>query len=225
MDNIKISVLLAVYNGEKYIKKSIESVLNQTYSNIELLIGFNGTIDKSKKIVSEFNDSRIKTFDYGIDAGKAKTLNKMIGQASSDWLAMQDDDDNWMPKKLQKQVEYINEYDIIGTQILYINESEEIIGQPNLSTNHNDILSKSLNGENQIANTSAIFKKTKAIEVGGWDENIVGIEDYDFWLKMMVKANCKTKNLNTCYVWHRLHNNSNFNTKVWDIEKMIKKYK
>ena len=73
-----ISILLAVYNGEKYIRKSIDSILNQSYKDFELLIGFNGTIDNSKKIVSEYNDSRIRVFDYNDDKGKAKTLNKLI---------------------------------------------------------------------------------------------------------------------------------------------------
>jgi glycosyltransferase involved in cell wall biosynthesis len=224
MNNIKISVLLAIYNGEKYLKKSIESVLNQTYTNFELLIGFNGTIDNSKKIVLEFNDYRIKIFDYGMDKGKAKTLNNLLKECSGDWVAIQDDDDIWLPQKIEEQMKLIKDYDIIGTQIFYINEEEKIIGTPNLSNNHDDILSKSLNGENQIANTSAVFKKVKAIEVDGWDEKIDGIEDFDFWLKMMIIAKCKTKNLNKHYVWHRLHSNSNFNTKKYDLQFLLKKY-
>lgn len=224
MNDIKVSVLLAIYNGEKYVKESIESVLNQSYSNIELLIGFNGTKDNSKEIVSEFNDSRIKIFDFGMDKGKAKTINKLLVESSGDWLAIQDDDDVWLPKKIQEQVKYIEEYDIIGTQILYINKYGIITGGPNLATNHEDILLKSLNGDNQIANTSAIFKKSKALEVGGWDEQLDGVEDYDFWLKMMVNAKCKVKNLNKHHTWHRLHPISNFNTKSFDLQSLLIKY-
>ena len=159
MNDVKISVLLAVYNGEKFIKKAIESVLLQTYSNIELLIGFNGTVDKSKEIVSQFNDAKIRVFDYGMDKGKAKTINKLLKESVGDWVAIQDDDDVWLPKKLEAQMRFVEEYDIIGTQIFYINEIDERTGGPTLSTSHESILFKSLNGDNQIANTSAIFKK------------------------------------------------------------------
>lgn len=226
MKDLKLSVLLAVYNGEKYIKKSVESVLNQTFQNLELLVGFNGTIDKSKNIVSEFlQDSRLKVFDYGMDSGKSKTINKLLKESTGNWIAIQDDDDIWLPKKVEEQMKFVDECEIIGTQILYINENDEIIGSPKLSYSHDEILSKSLNGDNQIANTSAIFSKNKAMEVNGWDESLDGIEDFDFWLKMMKTAGCTAINLKDYHVWHRLHNKSNFNTKTFDLQSITKKYK
>jgi glycosyltransferase involved in cell wall biosynthesis len=219
-----ISILLATYNGEKYIQLAIESVLNQTFDKFELLIGFNGTTDNSKKIVSNINDSRIRVFDYGEDKGKSKTLNKLIKEAKYDWIGIQDDDDIWLPKKLEKQIEFINDFDVIGTQIFYVDEEENITGKPNLSLNHDEIIKKSLNGENQIANTSAIFKKEFAIKANFWNEDIIGIEDFDFWLKL-IKLGCKFINLKKELVIHRLHKNSNFNTKTWDVEILLKKYK
>lgn len=215
-----ISILLATYNGEKYIKKSIDSVLNQTHSDWELLVGFNGTTDSSREIVAQYNDSRIKVFDYGKDAGKAKTLNKMIKEAKYDWLAIQDDDDIWLPKKLDRQVKYINDYDVIGTQIMYVNESDDPNGGPTLAREDADIKTKSLIGDNQIANTSAIFRKKCAEEVGGWSETIDGIEDFDFWLKIM-RLEFKFLNLNSVEVMHRVHSKSNFNTKKFDLNKIL----
>lgn len=218
-----ISILLATYNGEKYIKKSIESVLNQTFKDFELLIGFNGTTDNSKKIISEFDDKRIKIFDYGDDKGKSKTLNKLIKEAKYDWVAIQDDDDVWLPKKLEKQIEFIDSFDVIGTQIFYIDENENIIGKPNLSLTQEEIVKKCLLGENQIANTSAIFKKDLVFKTNGWDENINGIEDFDFWLKL-IKFNARFINLKKELVLHRIHKNSNFNTQKWDVNSLILKY-
>ena len=222
-----ISVLLATYNGERYIQKSIESVLNQTYKDFELLIGFNGTTDSSKEILKNFTDSRIRVFDYCDDKGKSKTLNKLIKEAKYDWVAIQDDDDIWLPRKLEKQFAEINknkDLSVVGTQIFYIDENENIIGKPNLSLFHEDIKIKSLNGDNQIANTSAVFLKKAAFDVDCWNENIVGIEDFDFWLKMLTLG-CKFSNLNKELVLHRIHGNSNFNTKKWNVEDLIKKYK
>jgi len=219
-----ISVLLCVYNGEKHIAKSLESILNQTYNVFEVLIGFNGTTDNSKNIVAKYLDHRIKIFDYNQDKGKAKTLNKLLKEVKGDWCAIQDDDDIWLPKKLETQIEFMSRYDVIGTQCDYINENGDIIGHPLVRCDNDEIAQYSLNGTNQIINTSAIFKTEKAIEVGGWDETIDGIEDYDFWLKL-IKAGCRFHNLSQAYVQHRLHANSNFNTKKYDIKSLIEKYK
>ena len=215
-----ISILLATYNGEKFIKESINSIVNQTLQNWELLVGFNNTTDNSKIILNEYTDKRIKIFDYGEDKGKAKTLNKLLLEAKYDWVAIQDDDDIWLEKKLEKQFKFINEFDIIGTSILYIDENSNLIGQPNLSLEHSSIVAKSLSGDNQIANTSAIFKKKDALEINGWDVTKDGIEDFDFWLKL-IKRNKKIINLSEKLVLHRLHNKSNFNTKKYDLNKIL----
>ena len=220
-----ISILLATYNGEKYIKKSIESILNQTFKEFEILIGFNGTTDQSKEIVLEFVDERIRVFDYGLDKGKSKTLNKLLKEAKYEWIALQDDDDIWLPKKLEKQVDVIKfngNSVVIGTQIFYINETENIIGRPYLALDNLEIKNKSLAGDNQIANTSAVFLKRAALEVNGWDENINGVEDFDFWLKL-IRLNYNFINLKKELVLHRIHNESNFNTKKWDVEKILNK--
>ena len=224
-----VSVLLATYNGEKYIEKSIGSVLKQTYKDFELLIGFNGTTDSSKEIVNKFSDNRIRVFDYGNDKGKSKTLNKLIKEAKYAWVGIQDDDDIWLPRKLEKQIEIAghdtDKNSVIGTQIFYIDENENIIGKPKLSLSDSDIKLKSLSGDNQIANTSAIFHKDSIMKItGGWDEKIVGIEDFDFWLKIM-KAGYKFTNINKELVLHRIHKRSNFNTKSWDVNSLINKYK
>lgn len=220
-----VSILLAVYNGEKYLRSSIESIISQTYEDFELLIGFNGTVDNSKDIVKEFKDKRIRVFDYGMDKGKSKTLNKLLKKAKGEWLAMQDDDDVWLPKKLELQMNLAitGEYDVIGSRIFYCNELEKITGQPKISTEHNEIVLKSMKGDNQIANSSAIFKTNITKEINGWDETLAGIEDFDFWLKLMSKGH-KFVNLKKQLVLHRVHKGSNFNTKKFDIKPLLEKY-
>lgn len=217
-----ISVLLAVYNGEQFVDQAIQSVINQTHKEWELLIGFNGTTDLSKKIVNEYRlaDDRIKTVDYLTDKGKAKTLNKLINLSSYDWIAIQDDDDIWLPTKLEKQIKYITEYDVIGTQIHYINENNEFLGRPSLSLEDKDIKFLSKQGNNQIANSSTICKKRIIQELSGWNEYIDGVEDYDLWLRIM-KAGYSFKNLSEPLVQHRLHNQSNFNTKSYDLQRIL----
>lgn len=215
-----ISILLAVYNGEKYISQSIDSIINQTFKNWELLIGFNGTTDSSKDIVSSYNDDRIKVFDYKEDKGKAKTLNKLIKEARYDWCAIQDDDDIWLPEKLEKQIEQVDKFDVIGSYIKYINEQGEIIGAPTLSETHNEIKIKSIAGNNQIANSSSIFKKKHVESVGLWNQTKDGIEDFDLWLKLLRK-NHTFYNIPNYLCLHRIHDQSNFNTKEQDVYKIL----
>lgn len=215
-----VSVLLATFNGHKYIEQSIESVLNQTFGDFELLIGLNGENEITKTILQKYTDNRIKIIDYGDDTGKAKTLNKLLHVAKYDWLAIQDDDDIWLPEKLQKQMQFTNEFDVIGTLINYISETGELMGSPNLAINEKEIKIRSLSGDNNIANTSAIFKKDCALEVNGWATNLDGIEDFDFWLKL-IRKDKKIINVNEKLVLHRLHSKSNFNTKKHDITSIL----
>lgn len=220
----KVSILLPIYNDEQYIAQSIDSIIKQTYNNWELLIGFNGTTDSSKEIVKNFlYDKRIIIYDFQNDKGKAKTLNKLLNYTSGQWIALQDGDDVWLPKKLEMQSAYFDKFDVIGTKCQYIDKDGNFIGLPDIQTNHQQILEQSLNGVNQVINTSTVFKKEKALEVNGWNETIDGIEDYDFWLKLMVNKN-QFININKILLLHRLHQRSNFNTKTFDLNQLIKKY-
>ena len=214
-----ISILLATYNGEKYIKESIDSILSQSYQNWELLIGLNGCSDSTEEIVRSYKDNRIKIYNYQ-EKGKAKTLNKLIKEAQFNWLSIQDDDDIWSIYKLEYQIKYINYYDVIGTLIEYINEDGKVIGSPVLYSDHEFIKHYSLSGLNQIANSSAIFKLNDALEVNKWNENLDGIEDYDFWIKLLNKDK-KFFNLPLKLVRHRLHQNSNFNTKNFNTDLIL----
>ena len=215
-----ISILLPTYNGEKYLSKSIDPILSQTFTEFELLIGFNGTTDSSKEIVSNYMDSRIRVFDYGDDKGKAKTLNKLLSEAKYDWIALQDDDDIWVSNKLELQLQHIENYDVIGTFIKYINQDDVIIGGVTLQSFHDEILELSLSGNNQVANTSAIFKKSDALEILGWNTELDGIEDYDFWLRLMRNGK-RFLNVSEDLVLHRMHQSSNFNTNKYDLNKIL----
>lgn len=215
-----ISILLAVYNGEKYISQSVDSIINQTFEEWELLIGFNGTTDSSKDIIAKYNDSRIKIFDYDNEKGKAKTLNKLIKKAKYDWCAIQDDDDIWLPQKLEKQFSLTDSYDIIGTLIHYINKNNQITGSARIASDHENIKRLSLSGINQVANSSAIFKKEAAAQINFWREDLDGIEDFDFWIKLLKKG-YRFHNISSKLVLHRIHPESNFNTKRHDISKIF----
>jgi len=203
-----ISILLAVYNGEKYIRECIDSILNQTFTDFELLIGLNACTDDTLKIVESFDDPRVRIFIY-LDKSKSKTLNKLIKESKYDYVAIQDCDDIWHPDKLKIQSNYLLDYDIVGTFCKYINANGDVIGQPSLYTDPNSIRLLTFSGNNQIVNMSAIFSKS---DICLWDESLQGVEDYDFWLNLMSNGYV-AYNIPEYLVYHRIHTDSNFNTK------------
>ena len=221
----KVSVLLPTYNGERFIKESIQSILSQTFEDFEILVGFNGTVDSSKELVKNIDDKRIKIFDYKNDKGKPKTLNKLLKEASCEIIALQDDDDIWHDKKLELQLKFIEEYDVVGSQIIYIDENGKSPTKfgygPELRTDNEDISNLMIFHKNNIANSAALIKKQSIIKAGKWNESLPALEDMDLWIRM-VKIGCKFKNLNKTLLAHRIHDTSNFNTKEWDLETLLK---
>ena len=104
MDKALVSVVIPVYNCEQYIAECIDSVLGQTYENFEIIIIDDGSSDDSVKIVSEYDNDRIKLFRQN-NSGSAVARNCGVEQASGIWIAFLDADDTWLPDKLQKQLE------------------------------------------------------------------------------------------------------------------------
>lgn len=102
-----ISTIIPLYNGEKYIKETLQSVLNQTYQNFEIIIVDDCSTDASSKIVKEFDDSRIKYFFNEQNLGLNKNLEKGISLASGEYITLLGQDDMYTSDKFEKQLEYI----------------------------------------------------------------------------------------------------------------------
>lgn len=111
-----VTILLPVYNGEKTIKATLESLLNQTFSNFELLIGIDGTNDNSRAIAESFNDARIIIIEHPKNLGLANNLNAIIKEASaqSEFFAMAEQDDVYVLKRLEWQIEVMQNQPDIG---------------------------------------------------------------------------------------------------------------
>lgn len=109
-----VSVIMPNYNSEKYIKDSIESVLNQTYSNLELIIVDDISNDSSIKIIKEFvnSDKRVKFYQLDEKGGASKARNLAISKAMGKYVAFLDSDDLWKKEKLEKQINFMEENDI-----------------------------------------------------------------------------------------------------------------
>lgn len=209
-----ITILLPVYNDEKYLGHCLNSLRTQTYPNFKCLVGFNGTIDGSKEIFKEVvgRDHRFIDLDYGTESGKSLTLNKMLEEVQSETTCLMDGDDMWHSNKLERQFGIRGEFDVIGTLAAYMDESNRLGHRLSLYRDSEEITNLILEGHNQIINSSCFVKTECFKEIGGWDQSVEGIEDFDVWVKLAKKG--KTfHNIQEVLTYHRIHSNSNFNAK------------
>ncbi len=105
--NETIDILLATYNGEKYVKEQIESILNQDYQNINLIISDDCSKDNTPKIIKEYEqkDSRIKVYLQEKNLGVVKNIEFLLGHVENDYFMLADQDDYWLPEKVRKSFE------------------------------------------------------------------------------------------------------------------------
>ena len=128
-DKPKISVLMPVYNGEQFLDKSINSILNQTFNNFEYIIINDGSTDDSLKIIESYEDSRIKIINFSKNMGIAAALNNGLNIAKGDYIARQDQDDISHPERFMLQVEYLknNDVDLVDANFIFIDENDKYI--------------------------------------------------------------------------------------------------
>lgn len=120
-----ISIAMTTYNGEKYLREQIDSILNQSYKDFELIICDDCSTDSTVQIIKSYTDSRITLFINDTNLGFKKNFEKAIKLCSGDYIALSDQDDIWKNNKLELCVNNINDYDLICTNSVIIN-SENI---------------------------------------------------------------------------------------------------
>jgi glycosyltransferase involved in cell wall biosynthesis len=105
-----VSVCVPVYNGEKYIKKTLETIINQTWRDFELIISDDGSKDNTLAIIQEFNDDRIIINRNPVNLGQAGNINKLIELAQGEYIAIYHADDLYEPDILEKEVNFLNKH-------------------------------------------------------------------------------------------------------------------
>lgn len=217
-----INILMPVYNGIEFINESVSSIIYQTYKEWDLIIGINGHAENSDVYKEakkwENKDNRIKVYDLHHIIGKSEALNEMITYCRHNWVSLLDVDDKWLPKKIESQIFYMKEYDVIGTQCKYF-------GDLNISPSIplGDLQKYNFLLGNPIINSSCLIKKELCYWEGGGC--LEGVEDYDLWLKLW-KQGKKFYNVSEIQLLHRIHKNSAFNAKGnhLKVNKLIQKY-
>lgn len=212
-----ISILMPIYNGIEYIEESVPSIISQTFTDWELIIGVNGhpkNSDVYKKAL-QYSSDKISVRDFPDIKGKSVTLNKMLKFSKYDSICLLDVDDIWVPEKLEAQMPYIEKYDVIGTHCRYFGDSDAIpwlyIGE--VTEDHFSLT-------NTVINSSCMINR-RGREIY-WDPIWDGVEDYELWIRL-VRNKWTFFNVNSMLVKHRIHMDSFFNSKNRELSESLVK--
>lgn len=203
--SIIVSVILPVYNGEKYLRASIESILNQSFKEFELIVINDGSTDNTLEVINQFKGHTQVVIINQENQGLANSLNTGISKASGQLIARQDHDDISLMNRLEKQVEFLKTHQsisIVGTWAQIIEEntlSNRILKHP-ISDNEIKTL---LLFNSPFVHPSVMFKKYSFDQVGGYTTTpeLQPPEDYELWSRFATEFKCA--NLNEVLIQYR----------------------
>jgi glycosyltransferase involved in cell wall biosynthesis len=184
-----VSVLMPVYNAERYVAEAVESILAQTFTDFEFLIVDDGSADRSREILQQYaqKDARIALTSRP-NTGYVVALNEMLAIARGEFIARMDADDVSFPKRFERQLEYLRTRKccmVVGTATEWIDPDGELL-KVNVSPScHNAIDSAHLTTQvSAICHPTAIIRADVFKSVGFYDEGLFGAEDLDLWLRI-----------------------------------------
>ncbi len=185
--NHKVTILMAVYNGEKYLNEAIDSILEQTYHDYEFIIINDGSSDGSGKIIQSYNDERIRFVNNERNIGLASTLNKGIKLSTSEYIARMDQDDISLPTRIEKQVAYLQKHKdviLLGTGCIEIDIAGKMVKQHRYHIKHKHLIKCFERGESPFPHSSVIYKTEVVKEINGYRNRLNDAEDLDLWLRL-----------------------------------------
>lgn len=186
MSGPKISVVMGVYNAEKFVRASVESVLAQTLGDFEFIIINDGSTDSSGRILSSFRDPRVKLI-HQENKGLIASLNTGVKMARGEYVARQDADDLSHPERFRRQAEFLDSHRdvaIVGTASVHLTEFGDEVKVYSMPV-QDDAIKKALSsGIIPICHASFMCRRGILEEVGGYREKLRLVEDYDLYFRI-----------------------------------------
>ncbi|MBJ6801038.1 glycosyltransferase family 2 protein [Geomonas propionica] len=179
-----ISVVMSVYNGERYLGEAVDSVLNQSCTDFEFIVVDDGSTDGTAAILASYSDPRLRIIRHD-NLGLTRSLNLAIAQARGEYVARQDADDRSLPERLAIQAEFLDshpELALVGTAVKVISSAGAELATFRHPTEPAEI-AVTLRTYNCFWHGSIMFRRDSFLELGGYDERFVTAQDYDMWLR------------------------------------------
>lgn len=186
----KVSVLMSVYNGERYLAETISSVLNQTEQDFELVIADDGSTDGTEEVVRFFTDPRVRYFKLA-HVGRVAALNRGISECAGEYIAVLDADDLFTSEKLEKQLRYMEERGLAlcGTWAAEIDEHGNKIGEMAYPPVDTASIRRYSLLHNPFIHSSVMVKRDVLIAAGFYRAARF-VEDYELWTRIMYTSPC-----------------------------------
>ena len=216
----KVSVAMATYNGEKYIKEQIETILQNLQENDELVISDDNSYDNTINIIKSFNDKRIKLI-AGPQKGLKQNFNNAIKNTTGDYIFLSDQDDIWMPNKVDKICEIFKKsnYILIQHDAIVVDENDNVIFDS--FAEHRKVKTGIIKNliKNSYHGCCIAFRKELKEKILPIPDNIYL---HDQWIGMIAEVEGKTYFLNEKLMKYRRHSENNSSFKHLSIGKMFK---
>lgn len=181
-----VSVIIPTFNRSSVIIRAINSVLNQSNKDFELIVVDDGSTDETELILSPFIKAGIIKYFKHQNLGVSATRNFGVSQASGEWLSFLDSDDEWLPHKLQEQIDFLQKnlsFNIVYGQEIWLRNGERV-NQRAIHQKYGGWIFDKCVQQCLIAPSSVIVKTNVFHEMGGFDQDFTVCEDYDLWLKI-----------------------------------------
>lgn len=199
----KVSIILSTYNGAKYIRQSIDSCLNQTYRNIELIVVDDGSRDGSFEIIKSYDDKRMSYICHEKNMGLPCGLNTGFKKATGDYLTWTSDDNLYAENAIEKMLNFVESKDCEFVYCAYYRFKDEFKKNSHYSITNNHI------------GPCFLYSRKVKETIGEYDPDTILAEDYDYWLR--VSKIFSIHQLNEPLYFFRVHKESLFSSKFYEV--------
>lgn len=202
----RVSVILAAYNGQKYLREAIDSILSQTFSDFEFILIDDGSTDQTLEIIQSYarKDGRIKVIVNAVNLGLMRSLNQGLALARGDYIARMDSDDISLPERFTEQLAYMDAHPEIGVSGTWVELFGDIAGEIWKYPTGHDAICASMLFSNTLVHPSVMMRsETLQRHHLQYDPNMLYAEDYEFWSRVLFVT--KLANLDRVLLKYRIH--------------------
>ncbi|MCX5847527.1 MAG: glycosyltransferase [Deltaproteobacteria bacterium] len=185
--NKRISVVMAVYNGERFLKPTIASTLSQSFEDFEFIIVNDGSEDETQNIIAEYHDDRIILINNTRNMGQTASLNIGLQNARGTYIARTDAGDISTPERLKKQFQYLENHsdvDILGTAAFQYDMAGNLCGNVFMPNRPSTILQR-IFFASPVVHVSVMMRRDRILELGGYDDSYRILADYGLWAQAL----------------------------------------
>jgi glycosyltransferase involved in cell wall biosynthesis len=190
-----ISIIMPVWNGAKYLRPAIDSILNQTFHDFEFIIINDGSTDETLSIIESYDDPRVVLISQA-NQGVTKSLNNGLKAAKGEFIARMDADDLAMPERLEKQLGFLQanpDIGLCGSRAIAIDKDGQVLRNFDYPPLTHQAIVRYYLLHNPFIHSSVLFRKSVIEQCGGYDESIPRAQDYELWGRVIAKY--RTANL------------------------------